>query len=116
VIKKALPRAEPSEGERRALDVCESAWLRREHGRRNNRILRRDAVAVEGCECEDLVTRSDVAYTRSNFRNDARQLVRRDRRQMLCGPGQLVACKRRRIDTHERLPLERARHWELLDR
>jgi hypothetical protein len=87
VIKKALPRAEPSEGERRALDLCESAWLRREHGRRNNRILRRDAVAVDGCECEDLVTRSDVAYTRSNFRNDARQLVGRDRRQMLCGPG-----------------------------
>jgi hypothetical protein len=48
VIEEALPRAEPSERERRALDVWETAWLRREHGRRNERILCGDAVAVEG--------------------------------------------------------------------
>src|SRR5512133_4208018 len=103
MFEEALPRAESSERERRALDVRESAWLRREDGRRNERILCSDAVAVEGRERNDLVARRDVTYIGRDFCNDARELVGRDRRRPLCGPAQFVARDRGSVDAHERL-------------
>jgi hypothetical protein len=96
--------------------VRETAWLRPEHDRRNKRVLRGDPVAVERRERENLVADRDVAHIARDLRDDARQLVGRNRRQAVDRPRQLVARDGSGVDAHERLAALRARHLELLHR
>jgi len=60
VLEDALPGAEASHRERGALDVREALRSRSEQIGRDNRVLRSDAVAVEGRQRADLVSDCEV--------------------------------------------------------
>jgi hypothetical protein len=69
-------------------------------------VLGSHTVAIERRERIDLVTAAD---------DNARKLVRRNRRQSIDRPLQLAACNRRRMHAHQHLARIRRRRLDLLD-
>jgi hypothetical protein len=86
--------------------VAQPRRLRCKHLRRHDDVLGSDAVAIESRERTYLVTAAD---------DNARKLVRRDRRQSIDRPVELVTCDRRRMHAHQHLARTRRRRLDLLD-
>jgi hypothetical protein len=86
--------------------VAQPRGLRRERIGRDDGVLGSHAVAIEGRERIHLVTAAD---------DDARELVRRNRRQAVHRPLELVTRNRCRMHAHQHLARSRRRHLDLLD-
>ena len=72
-----------------------------EQRRRHGDVLGRGAIAIEGREPVHLVAERKALHIVRNLHHDARDLVRRNRRQPIDGPLELVARDRRRMYAYE---------------
>ncbi|MGH3081242.1 MAG: hypothetical protein ACRDNH_08925 [Gaiellaceae bacterium] len=80
VDEESLPGAEPGERERRTFDVVEVLRLGREVLAAEDGVLGCGSFAVEVSECEDGITDLEVVCAGPDAVDDARELVRRNRR------------------------------------
>src|SRR5439155_13833258 len=80
VDEKALPRDEPGERKRSALDVAQYQRFRCEEGRRYRRVFRSDTVAIEPRQGEHVVADGEFAVFAGDLLDHAGELVRHDRR------------------------------------
>jgi len=115
VVEQALPCAEGCERDRGARDVVERARLGCEQRGRDDGEVCGRAVAAEVGERVDLVADRDAVRVRAERGDLARELVRRDRRQAVDGPLELVLGDCRGADAHERVPGAGLRRVDLLD-
>jgi hypothetical protein len=115
VHEETLPRRQPGEGERGALDVAQPNRLRSEERGRYDRVLGGDAIAIEGRQGEHLVADSETTHVSGDLLNHAGQLVRHDRREPVGGPVELVTGDGRRVHANERLAGVGLRNLDLVD-
>ena len=106
VHEQRLPGGQPAHRQSRRLDMAQLRGLRCKHLRGDDGVLGRHAVAIERCERVYLLTAVD---------DDARKLVRRNRRQSIDRPLQLVAGDRCRMHAHQHLARTRRGRLDLLD-
>ena len=106
VHEQCLPGGQPAHRQSCGLDVAQPRRLRCKHLRRDDGVLGSHAVAIEGRERIHLVTGVD---------DDARKLMRRNRRQSINRPLQLVTRDRRRVHAHQYLARIGRRCLDLLD-
>ena len=106
VHEQRLPGGQPAHGQRCRLNVAQSRRLRRKHPRWDKGVLGGHAVAIERRQRINLITAVD---------EDARKLVRRNRRQSIDWPLQLATRNRRRMYAHQNLARTRRRRLDLLN-
>src|SRR5262249_37475207 len=106
VHKQCLPGGQPAHRQSCRLDVAQPQGLGSKQIGRDDGVLGSHAVAIERRERIYLVTAAD---------DNARKLVRRNRRQSIDRPLQLVPCNRCRMHAHQHLPRIRRRRLHLLN-
>jgi len=104
--KQCLPGGQPTHRQSCRLDVTQPQGLRCKHIGWDNGVLGSHAVAIERRKRIYLVTAAD---------DNARKLVRRNRRQSINRPLQLATCNRCRMHTHQHLARIRRRRLDLLN-
>jgi hypothetical protein len=115
VHEEALPRRQPGQRQGGALDVAQAPGLWSEERGRHDGELGGSPVAIEGRQSEHLVADGEVTDVAGDFLNDARELVRHDRRQAVGGPVELVTGDGRRVHAHEGFPGAWLRNLDLVD-
>jgi len=116
VVEEPLPRGQPRHRDRRALDVIEACRFRRQEVRGNEGVLGGDAVAVERGQRIHLGAHRGLRDPGTDGLDDAGQLVRRDRRQAVDGPLELVPGDRGGVHAHERFRGSVLRHFDVVER
>ena len=115
VVEQALPCAEGCERDRGARDVVERARLGCQQRGRDDGEVCGCAVAAEVGERVDLVTDRDAIRVRAERGDLAREFVRRDRRQAVEGPLELILGDCRGADAPKRVPGAGLRRVDLLE-
>jgi hypothetical protein len=96
--------------------VIEASRLGRQEVRGDDGVLGRNPVPIEGGQGIHGVTGCEPADAAADGLDDAGQLVRRDRRQAVERPRQLVPGDRSGMHAYERVPVPRLRDREVVDR
>jgi hypothetical protein len=115
VVEKGLPGAQRRERDGGTLDVAQRPWLGGEDGRRDDGVVRCGAIAVEAAQGKDRLADRDVVDVGSNRGYDARELVRRRRREPIDRPIELVSRDRCGVYADERLACPVPGRLELVD-
>jgi hypothetical protein len=116
VVEESLPSAQPCERERGALDMTERSRLRQQRHRRRNDKLGGRAITVKRQQTVHRLTDRNPIDAHADRSNDARELIGGNRRKTIGRPFQLVAREPRRVDTHQRLSLDRLGYLDLVQR
>ncbi len=114
VIQQALPGTEPRQGDGCALDVTERPRLGSKELLRDDDVLGRGAVAIKAAERIDRLAGGGAIDVPADRGDDARELIRRGRREPVGGPLELVARDRGRVDANQHLAPTRPGRLDLL--
>jgi hypothetical protein len=106
VHKQRLPSGQPAHRQSCCLDMAQPRGLRCKNTRGNDGVLGSHAVAIE---------RRERIYLFPGADDHPGKLVRRNRRQSIDRPVQLVACDRRRMHAHQHLARIRRRLLDFLN-